>query len=179
MEAQDIVHFWFDEIDHELWFKKDDDFDALIKERFESWLLMVIKGELAHWRESMIGRLAEVIILDQFSRNIYRNDARAFAQDPMALALAQEAVFLGLAKQLDVEKRRFLYMPYMHSESKLIHTHAVSLFEELDMPETLDYELRHKHIIDRFGRYPHRNEILARQSTPEELIFLTQPNSGF
>jgi len=125
------------------------------------------------------GRLAEIIVLDQFSRNIYRGTARAFAQDSLALALAQEAISQDLDKQLSPEQRSFLYMPFMHSESKLIHEFALKLFQRLGNQANLEYEIKHKIIIDRFGRYPHRNQILGRESTEEELSFLTQPDSSF
>ena len=137
------------------------------------------QAELWTWRENAEGRLAEIIILDQFSRNLYRDQAAAFAQDAQALTLAQEAIRLGLDQQLAPEQRSFLYMPFMHSESKLIHEEALKLFEALGNPINLDFEHRHKVIIDRFGRYPHRNAILGRESTPEEIEFLKQPNSHF
>lgn len=117
--------------------------------------------------------------MDQFSRNLYRDQAQAFAQDSMALALAQEAITQQLDAQLSPEQRSFLYMPFMHSESKLIHEFALKLFQKLGNEINLSFEKKHKVIIDQFGRYPHRNAILGRQSTPEELEFLTQPNSHF
>ena len=125
------------------------------------------------------GRLAEIIVLDQLSRNLYRNSSLAFAQDSLALALAQEAITLKLDAALPPIQRSFLYMPFMHSESKLIHQYALKLFEDLGNPINLDFEQRHKEIIDRFGRYPHRNQVLGRNSSQEELDFLTQPNSHF
>ncbi len=125
------------------------------------------------------GRLAELIILDQFSRNLYRGTWHAFATDTMALALAQEAVAAEADLALSPEERVFLYMPYMHSESKLIHEVAERLFRENGPKSNYDFELRHKAIIDRFGRYPHRNVMLGRQSTPEELAFLAEPGSSF
>lgn len=125
------------------------------------------------------GRLAEIIVLDQLSRNLYRNSPLAFAQDALALALAQEAITLKLDAALPPIQRSFLYMPFMHSESKLIHQYALKLFEDLGNPINLDFEQRHKVIIDRFGRYPHRNQVLGRNSSQEELDFLTQPNSHF
>ena len=135
--------------------------------------------ELWTWRETAEGRLAEIIVLDQFSRNLFRDHPASFAQDPLALSLAQEAVRLGLDQQLAPDQRCFMYMPFMHSESKIIHAQALQLFEALGNPMNLDFELKHKTIIDRFGRYPHRNQILERESTPEEVEFLTQPNSSF
>ncbi|RDL25327.1 uncharacterized protein DUF924 [Serratia fonticola] len=118
-------------------------------------------------------------MLDQFSRNLFRNTPRSFACDGMALVLAQEAIATGLCENLTVEQRGFLYLPFMHSESALIHQQALELFRELNNGDQLEFELRHKAIIDRFGRYPHRNEILGRESTFEEQEFLQQPGSGF
>ena len=117
-------------------------------------------------------------MLDQFSRNVYRDTARAFAQDALALALAQELVASGQDRSLPLAQRSFAYMPYMHSESALIHLQAEFLFG-LHAPGNLEFERKHKAIIDRFGRYPHRNAILGRESTDEEREFLTQPGSSF
>ena len=138
-----------------------------------------IQAELWSWRKTAEGRLAEIIVLDQFSRNLYRDQPQAFAHDSMALMLAQEAISLQLDAQLSPDHRSFLYMPFMHSESKLIHEFALKLFQRLGNEINLSFEKKHKLIIDRFGRYPHRNAILGRSSTAEELEFLTQPNSSF
>ncbi|MGP7972347.1 DUF924 family protein, partial [Proteus mirabilis] len=137
------------------------------------------RAELASWRESIEGRLGEIIILDQFSRNIWRDTPKAFSQDNMALILAQEAIRLPEYLTLTPVKRKFLIMPFMHSESQKIHQDAIALFSQLNDDDTYQYELRHKEIIDKYGRYPHRNEILGRTSTPEELAFLQQPGSSF
>ena len=174
-----ILLFWFEQIDRALWFKKDSDFDQLLRERFGVLHAQAGLGELSAWRDSARGRLAEIIVLDQFSRNLFRDHAKAFAQDGMALVLAQEAVRLGMDTTLTAQERVFLYMPYMHSESKLVHDMAVELFTRNGIQNNLDYELKHKAIIDRFGRYPHRNSVLSRESTPEELAFLAQPGSSF
>jgi uncharacterized protein (DUF924 family) len=123
--------------------------------------------------------LAEVIVLDQFSRNIHRGTARAFACDPLALGLAQEAVALRADLQLEPALRAFIYMPYIHSESGLIHTEALRLLSAPGLEPNLESEVQHKAIIDRFGRYPHRNLALGRPSTAEELAFLEQPGSRF
>lgn len=176
---QAVLDFWFEEIEARLWFAVDPDFDALIRSRFLERLQQASAGELHAWRASASGRLAEVIVLDQFSRNVYRNTPAAFAQDPMALVLAQEAVAAGALAALDPVQRSFLLLPYMHSESRHIHGIAEALYREHAPPLNHDFELRHKAIIDRFGRYPHRNAILGRPSTPEELEFLAQPGSGF
>ncbi len=137
------------------------------------------KAELFVNRNTAQNRLAEVIVLDQFSRNIYRNLPASFAQDAMALVLAQEAVAQGFDMLLNPTQRSFLYMPFMHSESLAVHEYAVQLFTQLGNANMLDFELKHKAIIEKFGRYPHRNNILNRSSSPEELEFLTQEGSGF
>jgi uncharacterized protein (DUF924 family) len=179
MTPVEILQFWFEQIDRALWFKKDSDFDQLLRERFGVLHAQASLGELSAWRDSARGRLAEIIVLDQFSRNLFRDHAKAFVQDGMALVLAQEAVRLGMDTTLTAQERVFLYMPYMHSESKLVHEMAVELFTRNGIQNNLDYELKHKAIIDRFGRYPHRNSVLSRESTPEELAFLAQPGSSF
>ena len=174
-----IIDFWFKELTPKQWFAKDDEFDQLCKDRFGDLLKAAALGECFRWRETSLGRLAEIIVLDQFSRNIYRDTAEAFAQDAMALVLAQEAVAHGYDQDLSDSERGFLYMPYMHSESRRVHEEAVKLFSQPGQEGKLDYELRHKEIIDRFERYPHRNAILGRKSTEEERAFLQQPGSGF
>ena len=179
MKAQDILDFWFSPSTQPFWFAKSDDFDQQLHRRFSEILVQATQAELYTWRDTAEGRLAEIIVLDQFSRNLYRDQAAAFAQDAQALSLAQEVIHLGLDTTLRPEQRSFLYMPYMHSESKLIHEEALKLFEALGNPINLDFEKKHKVIIDRFGRYPHRNAILGRESTAEEIEFLKQPNSGF
>lgn len=177
--AENILSFWFDEIESEFWFKKDDAFDALIRDRFLSTLQAGFSGELFSWRTTAQGRLAEIIVLDQFPRNLFRDSAQAFAGDTQALVLAQEAVNVGALDELEIRQQPFLIMPYMHSESPLIHDQAVQLFSRPGLEYNLDFEYKHKVIIDQFGRYPHRNEILGRESTPEELEFLNQPGSSF
>ena len=179
MNYQAILDSWFSPETQPNWFAKSDQFDQSLKEKFGDILEQASRAELWSWRKNADGRLAEIIVLDQFSRNIFRDTPRAFAQDSLALALAQEAISQDLDKQLSPEQRSFLYMPFMHSESKLIHEFALKLFQRLGNPENLEYEIKHKIIIDRFGRYPHRNQILGRESTEEELSFLTQPDSSF
>ena len=153
--------------------------DETIRARFGATLAAAARCELFAWRAAPEGRLAEVLVLDQFSRNVYRDTPQAFAQDALALALAQELVASGQDRSLSLPQRSFAYMPYMHSESALVHAQAVDLFSEPGMEETLRFELRHKDITDRFGRYPHRNALLGRTSTAEELTFLSEPGSGF
>ncbi len=179
MTPEDILYFWFTEAGPEAWWKKSATFDSLIRRKFGDVHGAAHAGELSHWRNRIDGRLAEIIVLDQFSRNIYRDDACAFASDSLALALSQEAVALNMHENWSVDKKSFLYMPFMHSESKAIHMQAVQLFSEPGLEDNLKFEHAHKAIIDRFGRYPHRNAILGRQSTPEEITFLQQPGSSF
>lgn len=174
-----VLAFWFEEIDPRQWWVADPDFDQLIAGRFLDLLQSAMKGELYHWRSEPKGRLAEIIVLDQFSRNVFRNMTTAFSQDPMALALSQEAVASGVLASLQPMECAFLLMPYMHSESPLIHTEAEKLYKAWAPDSNYQFELQHKAIIDRFGRYPHRNEILDRTSTQEELLFLQQPDSHF
>ncbi|MGZ9897766.1 DUF924 family protein [Shewanella gaetbuli] len=176
---KDVIEFWFTELSPKQWWHKDPELDSIIQQRFEKLLLKAKAAELFSWRDSPLGSLAEVIVLDQFSRNIYRDKAEAFASDAMALALAQVAISKGVDQQLPDEQRAFLYMPFMHSESAMIHVEAVELFSRLSNKNNLAFEYQHKAIIDKFGRYPHRNNILQRQSTALELEFLQQPNSSF
>ena len=176
MNREDVLNFWFSEIEPRQHWKKDPQFDWLIGERFADIHAAAGRCELYGWRHEPAGRLAEIIILDQFSRNMFRGQPQSFAFDSLALALAQEAVAAGADRQLAPHEVGFLYMPYMHSESPVIHQAAIKLFE--DTPN-YEYELKHKAVIDRFGRYPHRNAILKRPSTAEELEFLDGPNSSF
>jgi uncharacterized protein (DUF924 family) len=175
----EVLSFWFEETDAKSWWAADPGFDDLIRQRFLGLLQEAASGELYEWRATVRGRLAEIIVLDQFSRNVYRNTPRAFAQDPMALALAQESVAAGALIPLDPTERSFLLLPYMHSESRKIHVVAEALYREFAPAGNHDFELKHKAIIDRFGRYPHRNEVLGRASTPDEVEFLKQPGSRF
>lgn len=134
-------------------------------------------GELYSWRDTLEGCLAEIIVLDQFSRNLNRNSARAWAQDGMALLLSQEVLRHYEWRSLDNEKQAFLLMPWMHSESRVIHQSAAELFRQINDPRFAEYEHKHREIINRFGRYPHRNQHLGRHSTPEEIAYLNNKNS--
>ncbi|WP_189338064.1 DUF924 family protein [Halomonas elongata] len=178
-EPRQVLAFWFETLEPAQWFRKDPALDAEIAERFADTLEAALRGELWRWRETPRGRLAEVIVLDQFSRNIHRDTPRAFAADPVALVLAQEAVARGDDRALEPGERAFLYMPYMHSESRIVHDEALRLFDQPGLERNLEFEHRHREILERFGRYPHRNVILGRHSTVEELAFLEQPGSSF
>ena len=179
MHPDSIIEFWFTELSNAQRFAKDEALDALLRERFGATLSAAIAGELFEWRRSANGRLAEILVLDQFSRNICRDTPAAFAQDAQALTLAQEMVSLGLDQALAPAQRAFAYMPYMHSESLLIHQHALALFSPPGLEGSLAFEHKHRAILEKFGRYPHRNAILGRASTPEEVVFLNQPGSSF
>jgi uncharacterized protein (DUF924 family) len=178
-EHTGVLHFWFEEIDPRQWWKADPDFDHLVTQRFGALHAQAAQSGLPQWWDSAPGRLAEIIVLDQFSRNIHRGTPAAFACDAQALKLAQQAIDLGLASSLPPVQRAFLYLPYMHSEDAAVHERAMALFSEPGLEPNLAAEVKHKAIIDRFGRYPHRNAILGRQSTPEEEAFLKLPGSSF
>ena len=176
---RDIIDFWFEEIEPSQWWSKDDEFDQLIKLKFSDVHDKAVRCELFEWRKFPQGRLAEIIILDQFSRNMFRGTPRAFSQDQMALVLSQESISLGIDKLLRPKERGFIYLPFMHSESIVIHETAEAIYRQRGDQSSLTFELKHKKIIERFGRYPHRNEILGRESTEEEIEFLKQPGSSF
>jgi uncharacterized protein (DUF924 family) len=179
VQADDILHFWFEELSAKQHFAKDAALDAAMRERFGATLEAAARCELFGWRHTAQGRLAEILLLDQFSRNVYRDTARAFAQDALALALAQALVASGQDQQLPSAQRPFAYMPYMHSESLVVHTESVRLFGQPGLESNFDFALRHQAIIARFGRFPHRNAVMGRTSSVEELAFLEQPGSSF
>lgn len=169
-----ILTFWFKETTPKQKYNKDKDFDSLIKKEFEEIYWLVMAGKTEAWRSTPEGRLAEIIVLDQFARNMFRNDKRSFTGDALALSLAREAISVGDEIKLPDEQKQFFYMPFMHSESREVHAEALKLFKERSNADGLKYEIMHKEIIDRFGRYPHRNEVMGRESTPEELEFLKE-----
>lgn len=175
----EVLKFWFEEIEPAAWWQKDEAFDALLIERFSGLHARATRCELFAWRVEPEGRLAEIIVLDQFSRNMFRDTPLAFANDSMALALSQEAIASGADDALTAVQRSFLYMPFMHSESLHIHEVAVGLYRKNGIQNNLDFEISHKKIIEQFGRYPHRNQILGRESSAEEIEFLTRPGSSF
>lgn len=177
--AQDVLDFWFGELRAQQHFAKDAALDARIAERFGPLLQAAQRCELAAWRATAGGRLAEIIVLDQFSRNVYRDQTGAFANDALALALAQELVSGAHDADLPIEQRAFAYLPFMHSESLAIHAQAMVLFDQPGLEGNFRFEKAHLGILQRFGRYPHRNAALGRASTAQELEFLAQPGSSF
>lgn len=174
-----VLTFWFEELSPQQWWVKDNALDIRIKHRFSSIHQQASQCELYQWRESAKGRLAEIIVLDQFSRNMFRDTAKSFSQDSLALALSQQAIAVGADKELSPIERSFLYMPFMHSESLIIHQQACLLYKANGIDSNYQFELKHLDIIEKFDRYPHRNAILNRESSAEEIIFLSQPNSSF
>ena len=177
--AADILNFWFVETTPEFWFKKDDDFDAAIQDRFGKAVTEALAGRLDHWANDADGCLALIVMLDQFTRNMFRHSARAFSGDEMALALSLRCVE---RKYLDADKPsycQFMLMPMMHSEDIGIQDMSLPLFERYTSKLTYDYAVKHRDIIARFGRFPHRNAMLGRPSSRDEDQFLTQPGSSF
>ena len=178
MNFEVILNFWFNQLTPEQWWKKDLKTDQFIIDNFSLIHHQAISGELSCWRKTARGCLAEVIVLDQFSRNMFRGTPKSFVYDGMALILSQEAIHKRLDLKLSISERSFLYMPFMHSESLQIHQQALLLFSEPDFGHTLTFEKQHFDIVKQFGRYPHRNEILGRSSTALEEQFLMQ-HEGF
>jgi uncharacterized protein (DUF924 family) len=197
-DERDVLDLWFGELDadgradkehSQRWWRKDPDFDQLIRDRFGALHAAVSAGQRDHWLESADGRLAFVIVLDQFSRNMFRGQAQTFAGDSRALEAAREGVERGADRALAHDQRMFFYMPFMHSESPADQDRCVALFtawrDELEGPlregveGLIKYAEQHRVIVARFGRFPHRNAVLGRESTPEEAEFLTQPGSSF
>jgi uncharacterized protein (DUF924 family) len=179
--APEVLRFWFGDgaergKAHKRWFEKDAAFDAEVRRRFLP-LYETLAGN-QEWLARADECLARIIVLDQFPRNMFRGSARAFAADPLALAAARHAVAQGYDRDLLPVERQFVYLPFEHSESLADQERACELMRPLG-EELYDWALRHKRIIERFGRFPHRNAILGRESTPEELDFLKQPGSGF
>jgi len=179
LSATTVIQFWFEDIEPRQQFTKDLEFDESIRTKFSETYQLATQGLLYAWREHPLDALAEILVLDQFSRNMFRNTPKAFEADTVALVLAQEAIRKKFDKELNNSKKAFFYMPFMHSESKEIHDIALFLFDQPGLEDSFNFEIKHKAIIDRFGRYPHRNEILGRKSTADELKFLSQPGSSF
>lgn len=176
---EEVLEFWFEDLCPDDWFAGGDAVDDRIRERFRELHEALRERVPESWRASARGMLAAAIALDQFPRNMYRGDARAFAADGAALGLAREALARGVDLDLPDDERKFLYLPFEHSEDPAEQERSVELFASLEDERNLSYALRHKEIIDRFGRFPHRNEALGRASTPEEIEFLQQPGSRF
>lgn len=176
---EDLLAFWLSEPIKAKWFVSEADFDAELGTRFGGLLAKATRGELAHWAGTPEGALALIVLLDQFSRNIHRGTPEAFAADPLALATAKAAIAQGFDLRVAPDGRLFFYLPFEHAENLADQEKGVALFEALGVEDWLDYMRRHRAIIARFGRFPHRNGILGRISTPEEIEFLKLPGSSF
>jgi uncharacterized protein (DUF924 family) len=179
--ASDVCRYWFEEIEHSSWFKKDAEFDHSLNERFGEVLAAAKRGELDHWCDSASGCLGLIIVLDQFSRNIHRDSPEAFAGDARALALTLEMIAKGLDEELTAEQRSFAYLPLRHAED--LEMQQIGL-EKTRVLNALGYgsdkyALNHLEIIERFGRFPHRNKVLGRGNTPEEETYLADGKAGF
>lgn len=192
MEAPEtVLDFWFGApgspeagTQRVEWFRKDDAFDRRIVVRFGATIEQALAGALAAWSATPRGALAQIVVLDQFTRNAFRGTARAFAGDARALAVARSMVAAGQDRALPPEQRAFVYLPYEHAEDLALQDESVRLFERLaadaaGFESMLDYARRHRDVIARYGRFPHRNAALSRASTPDELAFLARPGSGF
>ncbi|MBC7956254.1 MAG: DUF924 domain-containing protein [Cytophagales bacterium] len=187
-EARDVLRFWFGDappfVTRPEWFRKSDAFDHEIAQRFGPLIEQALRGELMAWRDDAETTLARIIVLDQFTRNVFRNTPRAFAGDPLALADTRALLAAGQDDSLHRLQRLFIYLPLEHAEDLAMQDESLRRFSRLataspDGKGLLDYAQRHYDIIARFGRFPHRNAILGRASTPEELLFLSQPGSSF
>jgi len=177
MNAKEVLKFWF-ERDRKAWYQKDTAFDDEIRTRFLRLHEQALKGELKSWQSEAASCLALIILLDQFPRNMFRNSARAFAADALARDAARVIVERDWDKGMSVDERTFVYLPFEHSESPADQAQSCDLMKPLG-EEIYRYAVRHKEIIDRFGRFPHRNAALGRESTAEEIAFLKTPGSGF
>lgn len=168
-----VLHFWFEETKPYQWFRRDDAFDLAIKTRFGALHDAAKAGRLDVWRAHPVYSLSLIIILDQFSRNLYRDTPQAFAQDPQALDVAREALSRRFDRLVNDQRRAFFYMPFMHAEDLSVQEESVALFKaQLPRTNNLPFAIEHRNIVKRFGRFPHRNKTLGRKSTPEEIAFL-------
>lgn len=170
--ADDVLRFWFVEHDKDDWFGGKADFDAELASQFSETHASVARGEAWAWRKTPAGMLAEIIVLDQFSRQLHRGLPEAFAQDKMALVLAQGAIAAGADQALDPVRRAFFYLPLMHSESLVIQDEGVRLYQALGDADQLEFMRKHRAVIEQFGRFPFRNKALGRESTPEEIAYM-------
>ncbi len=178
-----VLGFWFNHLDPKDWFKKSERTDAEIRARFLKLTEELLRTQAAGWDGTPDDRLAAILVLDQFTRNIFRGTARAFAGDAAALSLARAAIDAGdLEREVDTHRKLFVLMPLEHAEDLATQVRCVELMESLPWPadaDYADYARRHRDVIARFGRFPHRNALLGRANTPEEEAFLSEPGSRF
>ncbi|TDK36764.1 DUF924 domain-containing protein [Rhizobium deserti] len=176
---EEVLHFWFEQLTPQQWFEKNEAVDEALRTNFVATHLSLARLELDPWRLSAAKRLAALLVLDQFSRNIYRGTALAFATDWIALSEARTALDLGADLMVPPEHRSFFYLPFEHSERLEDQDLSVELFTKLGDAHYLDYAERHREVIREFGRFPHRNALLGRASTVAELDYLSRPGAGF
>lgn len=174
-----ILQFWFEEITPKDWFAKNKEFDDMLQLRFGELVEDAIGARLDSWAKTKEGRLALILLLDQMTRNIYRDTPKAFAGDEMALAMSLRAVHDGFLEEGQSKENQFFLMPMMHSELIEIQDQSIPLFERYTIKEVADFAKKHRDIVARFGHFPHRNAVLRRPSTPEEIAFLEEPGSSF
>lgn len=198
MEYKDILEYWFGELDEygrtdesrfKLWFGKSEETDQYLTENYKDLLESAKRGELDSWKESAEGLVAFIVLLDQFSRNIYRDTAEMYAADEQVLSVAKRAVETGVDKEMPISHRVFTYLPFMHSENLEDQEQCIELFKGLqnEVPEevkksiqgNIDYAIKHRDVVKGYGRFPHRNEILGRESIEEEKVYLSNPDAGF
>jgi len=174
-----LLHFWFEILTPKDWYRPSERVDADIERRFRDTYDALKDGVPEGWLSTPRGVLAAILVLDQLPRNLFRGSRQAFATDAQALALAKRALAEGMDERLPPKRRAFLYLPFQHSEEAADQARSVGLFMALGNPVNLDYAIRHQDVVKRFGRFPHRNKVLGRESTPEEEAFLKQPGSSF
>lgn len=179
MSAEAVLKFWFEDTDSKLWFEKNEDFDSGIRVNFLSEVEAALNGERNDWANEDTSAMALVIMLDQFTRNLFRGSPKSFAGDTRALATSLERLGDGFLQRNEQNWRYFMLMPMMHSENLAVQKASLPLFAEHAPEKAYEYAVKHHDIIERFARFPHRNEVLGRQSTPEEIEFLKQPGSSF
>lgn len=176
---QDVIKFWFEPDNVLLHFDENQEFDEKIRSEFLDTWKSGSEGLLVLWRADIKGRLAEIIVLDQFSRNLWRNDIKTYTQDKMAIVLAQEALMHPDYDTLSDLEKNYILLPFMHSESLELHDWAYKYFQELGDENLLWFEDSHRKVLEEFGRYPYQNAVLGRKSTPEELKVLEEKKDGF
>ena len=181
LSPDDVLKFWFEDIEHSSWFRKDPDLDRDLELRFGDLLVLAKDGQLDDWCASPKGRLALIVVLDQFSRNIFRESGDAFAADSMALKLCVEGIETRQDRELTLEQRSFFYLPLRHAEDLEMQELGLTKTRELNDAGygTDKYALNHLEIIQRFGRFPHRNKVLGRRNTPDEEVYLADGKAGF
>jgi len=176
--AEDVISFWFEEISPKQQFVKDEKFDAEIKRRFGP-LHASLKEDASSFSDTPQGALAAILVFDQFSRNMFRGSGKAFETDPLALSIAKNLIARGWDKNMPINQRTFVYMPFMHAETVEAQEQSVALFKVLGTSSNIEYAIKHRDVVKKYGRFPHRNKALNRTSTAEETAFINTPGTAF